>query len=137
MRRLKADDPSQHIFAAYAEEWEQRWAEAKTVSVDEALGQMPEIERKYKLECSEYENVLYGLSEEFSAGSKLEQEQLTKLADSGNLQSSLDSGALVAIADGEVVTDAAAVSASLAAFEASRDKAVEMILATKSAADKR
>jgi len=137
MRRLKTDDPSHHIFEAYAEEWEQRWAEAKALSMDEALAEIPEIERKYQLECAEYQNVLYGLSEELSAASKLEQEQLTKLAETGNLQASLDSGALVAVAAGEVVTDAAAVSASLEAFEADRDKAVEVILATKSAADKR
>jgi len=135
MRRLKRDDPSHHIYEAYGEEWEQRWSDAKALSMDEALAEIPEIERKYKLECSEYQNVVYGLSEEFSAASKLEQEQLTKLSETGNLQASLDSGSLVAIASGEVVTDAAAVTASLAEFEANRDKAVEVILAQKSAAD--
>jgi len=137
MRRLKTADPSHHIYEAYSEEWEQRWTGAKALSMDEALAEIPEIERKYHLECSEYQNVIYGLNEEFSAESKLEHEQLTKLSETGNLQASLDSGSLVAIASGEVVTDAAAVIASLDAFEANRDKIVEVILAQKSAADKR
>jgi len=137
MRRLKPNDPSYHIYEAYAEEWQQRWADAKALSMDEALAEIGEVERKYKIECAEYENVVYGLSDEFSAASKLEQEQLTKLAETGNLQSSLDSGALVAIASGEAVTGAEAVTASLEAFEAGRDKSVELILAQKSALDKK
>lgn len=53
MRRLKKSDPAYDIYATYAEEHTERWAAAKSLSMDEALAQMPEIERKYKLECEE------------------------------------------------------------------------------------
>lgn len=53
MRRLKTSDPAYDIYAAYAEEHTERWASAKSLSMDEAIAQMPEIERKYKLECEE------------------------------------------------------------------------------------
>merc|ERR1719222_1610729 len=83
MRRLKTSDPAHEIYQAYAEEHKERWAGAKALSMDEAINMMPDIERLYGLECAEYNNVLYGISEEFAASSKLEQEQLAKLADVG------------------------------------------------------
>merc|ERR1719476_599618 len=86
MRRLKKSDPAYDIYAAYAEEHTERWAGAKALTMDEAIAQMPEIERKYQLECQEYNNVLYGISEELAGGAKLEQEQIAKLADVGELQ---------------------------------------------------
>merc|ERR1711871_1655758 len=98
---------------------------------------MPEIERKYKLECSEYDNVLYGVSEELSAGAKLEAEQLAKLSEAGELQGQLDSGALVAVEGGAVVSDAAAVSAAAEEFDSTRDKAVEVVMATRTALDRK
>merc|ERR1711865_1358666 len=67
--------------------------------MDEAMKEMPEIERKYDLECTEYDNVLFGVSEEFSAGSKVELEQIAKLAELGELQGQIDSGAIVAVQD--------------------------------------
>mmetsp|Transcript_22963 Transcript_22963/g.41869 ORF Transcript_22963/g.41869 Transcript_22963/m.41869 type:complete len:572 (-) Transcript_22963:158-1873(-) len=131
MRRLKKTDPSYAIFEAYTAELAEKWAGATALSMDEALAEMPEIERKYALECAEYENVVFGISEEFSAAAKLEQEQLSKLADVGKLQAALDSGSLVAI-DGSVkITDADALTAGAEGFEANRDKAVDMIMATK------
>merc|ERR1712072_585135 len=110
MRRLKQADPAYDVYAAYAAEHTERWGTAKALSMDEALKEMPEIERKYNLECAEYDNVLYGVSDEFSAGAKLEMEQLAKLADAGELQGQIDSGAVVAIEDGAVVSSAAAVA---------------------------
>merc|ERR1712107_974800 len=109
MRRLKKSDPAYAIYQAYAEEHAERWAEAKELSVAEATTQMPEIERKYQLELAEYDNVTFGLSDEFAAASKLEQEKLTKLSDSSELQGLLDSGAYVAVnaATGAVVKDSA------------------------------
>ena len=53
LRRLKKSDPAYDIYATYAEEHGERWAAAKALSMDEAVAQMPEIERKYKLECEE------------------------------------------------------------------------------------
>jgi len=137
LRRLKKSDPSAAIFEAYAEEHAERWAEAKALSMDEALAEMPEIERKYKLECSEYDNVLYGVSEELSAGAKLEAEQLAKLSEAGELQGQLDSGALVAVEGGAVVSDAAAVAAGAEEFDSARDKAVEVVMATRTALDRK
>lgn len=137
MRRLKKSDPTTAIFEAYAEEHTEKWAEAKVLTMDEALKEMPEIERKYNLECAEYDNVVFGVSDEFSAGAKLETEVITKLVDMGELQGQLDSGALVAIQDGAVVTSAADVSAGIGAFDSSRDKAVEMIMSTKTALDRK
>lgn len=131
MRRLKTSDPSHAIFEAYAAEHAEKWASAKALTMDEAMGAMPEIERKYKLECAEYDAVVFGVSDEFSAAGKLEQEKLAKLADGGELQGLLDSGSYVAIADGALVKEAAAVSASAVAFDSSRDKAVDTILAQK------
>mmetsp|Transcript_22545 Transcript_22545/g.30493 ORF Transcript_22545/g.30493 Transcript_22545/m.30493 type:complete len:100 (+) Transcript_22545:3-302(+) len=98
---------------------------------------MPEIERKYSLECAEYDNVLYGMSDELAGTAKLEQEQLAKLSDSDLLQAQLDSGKLVAVEGGAPVTSAAAVAKSLGEFEAQRDKAVDAIMATKMALDKK
>merc|ERR1719183_290463 len=108
MRRLKKSDPSYAIFEAYAEEHGEKWAEAKALSMDEAIKEMPEIERKYNLECSEYDNVLFGICDELSAGAKVETEQLAKLAEIGELQGQLDSGSLVAIEGGAITTNAKA-----------------------------
>merc|ERR1711865_1287901 len=111
------------------------WAEAKALTMDQAMAEMPEIERKYNLECAEYDNVLFGVSDELSAGAKVETEQLTKLAEMGELQGQMDSGMLVAINGGAVVTSAADVASGVAAFDSSRDKAVETIMSTKTALD--
>jgi len=137
MRRLKKSDPSFAIFEAYAEEHTEKWAGAKALTMDEAMAEMPEIERKYLLECKEYDNVLFGISEELSAGAKLETEQLAKLAEVGELQGQIDSGELVAIEDGGLVSDGGAVAKGAEAFDASRDKAVEIIMATKTALDRK
>merc|ERR1712007_358357 len=76
MRRLRKADPAYDIYAAYASEHTERWAGAKALSMAEAMAEMPEIERKYNLECAEYDSVIFGLSDEFAATAKLEQEQL-------------------------------------------------------------
>merc|ERR1712050_107693 len=131
MRRLRKADPAYAIYEAYAAEHKERWANAKALTVDQALKEIPEIERKYALECAEYGNVLFGISEELGATAKLETEQLAKLADVGKLQAQLDSGALVAIEDGIKVTDPSTVSKSVEDFEKEREKAVEVIMATK------
>jgi len=135
MRRLKKSDPSYAIFEAYAEEHTEKWADAKALSMDEALKEMPEIERKYNLECEEYDNVLFGLSDEFSAGSKLEMEQFAKLAEAGELQGQLDSASIVAIQDGAAVSDAKALASNMQSFDSSRDKAVETIMAQRTSLD--
>jgi len=64
-------------------------------------------------------------------------EQLAKLAELGELQGQIDSGALVAVQDGAVVTSATAVASGAAAFDSSRDKSVEVIMATKTALDRK
>ena len=45
LRRLKNSDPAYDIFASYAEEHGERWANAKALSMDEAVAQMPGIWR--------------------------------------------------------------------------------------------
>merc|ERR1711988_748893 len=100
----------------------ERWAAAKKLSVAEAVTEMPEIERKYKLECAEYDNVVFGISEEFSAAAKLEQEKIAKLADGGELQALLDNGTYVAVQDGVLVKCAESLSGSVVEFESHRDK---------------
>ncbi|CAE8732510.1 unnamed protein product [Polarella glacialis] len=131
MRRLKKSDPAHHIFQAYAQEHTDRFAAAKALSMDEAMDQMPEIERKYKLECQEYSNVLYGVNDELAAAAKLEQEQIAKLADIGELQGKLDAGSLVAIEGFAVVKQASAVTKAVEEFDSARDKAVDAVMATK------
>jgi len=131
MRRIKKSDPAYEIYKAYATEHAERWAGAKALSMDEAIAQMPEIERKYQLECEEYGNVIFGLSDEFSAAGKLEAEQISKLHDLGKLQAQLDSGAIVAVSAGAKVSKAADVAKIVEDFEASKDKAVDAVLATK------
>jgi len=135
MRRLRKADPAYEIYEAYAAEHAERWAGAKALSMEEAVQKMPEIERKYQLECAEYDNVLFGLNDEFSAAGKVETERLSKLADAGGLQGVLDEGAIVAIEGASRVTCADAASASIAEFDSNRDKAVETIMATKTALD--
>jgi len=137
MRRLKKADPAYGVFEAYAEEHAERWAAAKALSMDAALKEMPEIERKYKLECAEYDSVLFGLSDEFASAGKVEQDKLAKLSESGELQGLLDEGALVAIDGASVVKEAGAFMASVSEFEGNRDKAVETILATKTSLDQK
>jgi len=138
MRRLKKSDPAHAIYAAYAAEHTERWAGAKALSMEEALAEMPEVERKYALECEEYNNVLFGINDEFAAAAKLEQEKLAKLADLGDLQAQLNSGSLVAIEGAAKVTAADALTHSMDEFEAGRDKAVDAVMATKlPALDKR
>jgi len=131
MRRVKKSDPAYAIYEAYAAEHGERWAGAKALTVAEAMAEMPEVERKYNLECEEYSNVLYGVNDEFAAAAKLEQEQLAKLADVGSLQAQLDNGSLVAISGAEKVTSADTLSQSLEAFESGKDKAVDAVMATK------
>jgi hypothetical protein len=137
MRRLKTSDPSRAIYEAYAEEHAEKWASAKALTMDEALAEMPEIERKYLLECEQYDNVLYGISDEIASGAKAEAETFAKLAELGELQGQIDSGEFVAIQDGAVITDAGAVSKSVGSFDASRDKSVEVIMATKTGLDRK
>lgn len=135
MRRLRTADPAYEIYATYAAEHAERWASAKALSMDEALKEMPEIERKYQLECTEYDNVLFGLSDEFSAAGKAETEKFSKLADAGGFQGVLDEGSVVAIEGATRVTSADAAQASIHEFDSSRDKSVETIMATKTALD--
>eukprot|EP00930_Biecheleria_cincta_P043932 TRINITY_DN3013_c0_g2_i2.p1 TRINITY_DN3013_c0_g2~~TRINITY_DN3013_c0_g2_i2.p1 ORF type:complete len:360 (-),score=90.63 TRINITY_DN3013_c0_g2_i2:50-1036(-) len=131
MRRIKRSDPAYPIFQAYAEEHSERWAGAKVLSMDEAMAQMPEIERKYAIECEEYSNVLYGVNDELAASAKLEQEQLSKLADVGELQGKLDSSELVAIDSSARVMTAESVGKALEEMDSVRDKAVDVVMATK------
>merc|ERR1712151_965947 len=131
IRRLKTADPAYAIFAAYAAEHEEKWAAAKVLTMAEALTEMPEIERKYKIECAEYDSVVFGISEEFSLSAKVEQEKLAKLADTGDLQGLLDSGAYTVIMGGALTKEASTVAGSVEEFDASRDKAVDAIMATK------
>jgi len=137
MRRLKKSDPAFEVYQAYADEHTEKWAEAKALTMDAAMAEMPEIERKYNLECAQYDNVLFGVSDELSAGAKVEMEQFAKLAEIGELQGQMDSGSLVAVENGAVVTNAAEVAKGAAVFDSSRDKAVEVIMATRTALDRK
>merc|ERR1719183_1034082 len=137
MRRLKKDDPSSAIFEAYVAEFKDKWANAKALSMDEALAELPEIERKYNLECVEYNNIAFGLNDELSAASKVEIEKLAKLSEAGGLQGLIDQGTLVAVEDGKSVSKAADVAKSIEVFENERDKAVDTVMATKTALDSR
>jgi len=130
MRRIKRSDPSFGIFEAYAEEHGERWAAAKALSMDEAMAQMPEIERKYAIECEEYNSILYGLNDEMSATAKLEQEQLAKLADVGELPGKIDSGELVAV-DASGAMKADAVATAIDQLDSVRDKTIDVVMATK------
>lgn len=131
MRRLKADDPAHAVYEAYANEHAERWAAAESLTVDEALKKMPEIERLYRLECSEYANVLYAMSEQFSGESKVAQDMLLELNKTGELQSQLNSGHLVAIEGGVQVKEAEAVLESMAEFEKTSEKVVDTIMSQK------
>jgi hypothetical protein len=130
LRRLKKGDPACDIFTAYADEHTARWDEATTMSVEEALNQMPEIERKYVLECNAYNDVVFGLNEEMSAASKVAVEQLIKLAEDGNLQGAVDSSTYVGVSNNGLASSAD-LTASVESFEADRDKTVEFVLASK------
>jgi len=81
--------------------------------------------------------VVFGISEEFSAAAKLEQEKIAKLADGGELQALLDNGTLAAVQDGALVKCAESVAGSIQEFESHRDKAVDSIMATKTALDRK
>lgn len=130
LRRLKKGDPSYDIFVSYAAEHSARWEAATTLSTAEALKQIPEIERKYDLECQAYNDVVFGLNDELSASSKVAVEQLIKLADDGNLQGAVDSNTYVGVTCSGLAT-AAELSSSVEAFDGDRDKTVEMVLAAK------
>lgn len=124
MRRLKTSDPAYEIYKAYAAEHKEKWAGAKALSMEEAMDQMPEIERKYKLECSEYASICFGVSDELAAASRLEQEKLAKLADVGGLSE------VVAIEDGSTVA-ADALKKSIEALDSDISKTVDAVMATK------
>merc|ERR1711957_638167 len=113
MRRLRTADPAYAIFEAYAAEHQERWDAATAMTMADAMKEMPEIERKYKLECAVYDNVVFGISDEFSGAAKLEHERIAKLADGGELQGLLDNGTYAAVEDGKLVKDAAAVAQSI------------------------
>merc|ERR1719233_400443 len=131
LRRLKTSDPAYEIYKAYAAEHAEKWAGAKALTMEAAIAEMPEIERKYNLECAEYGSVMFGLSDEFAAAGKLEVEQLAKLADIGKLQPQLDSGALVAIEGASKLAKAGDVAKLVEDFDSGKDKAVDAVLATK------
>lgn len=133
MRRLKKSDPSYAIFEAYAVEHGERWEAAKSMTVAEALEAMPEIERKYALECAAYDDVVFGLNDDMSAASKLEAEKISKMAEEGQLASAVGNGAYVAVSDGALL-DAGGLATHVEEFDAGRDKTVELVLAQKIAA---
>jgi hypothetical protein len=130
MRRLTKSDPSYAIFEAYAAEHSERWAAAKAMTLAEAMEAMPEIERKYALECAAFDDVVFGLSDEFSTNSKVAVEQIVKMSEEGQLQAAVDSGAYVGVIDGAAV-GASDLAASVESFDTARDKGVEVVLATK------
>lgn len=135
MRRLKRADPAYAIFEAYAEEFKERWAAAKALPMEEVLGEIAEIERKYHLECETYDTILFGINEEFSAQGKVEQERLTKMAELGELDGLLGSGGFVTDSPtGPVV--ASELVKELEGFEAAKEKSVEVIMATKTPLDR-
>lgn len=79
----------------------------------------------------------FGVSEELSAAAKLEQEQLVKLADVGKLQAMLDAGQFCAVEGGTKITLEGELSKSLEDFDAQREKAVDVIMATKTTLDRK
>merc|ERR1712061_491904 len=121
MRRLKKADPAYEIYEAYAAEHTERWAGAKALSMADAMAEMPEVERKYNLECAEYDSVLFGLNDELTAAGKVDQDAILKLADVGKLQAQLDSAEYVAVKDGQIVTKAEDLTESIKSFDASKD----------------
>merc|ERR1712232_293748 len=137
MRRLRKADPAHAIYEAYAAEHKERWADAKAMTIAEAMAAMPEIESKYGLECAEYANVVYGINDEFAGLAKLETEKIAKLSDAGELQALLDSGSYVAVEGNASNKDAAAVAKGVEEFDSSRDKAVDTIMATKTSLDRK
>lgn len=130
MRRLKKSDPAFEIFEAYAVEHAERWSAAQIMTMSEALGAMPEIERKHSLECATFDDLLFGLSDEFSTDSKVAVEQIVKMSEEGQLEAAVDSGSYVGVMGGEIISAAELVD-SVKSFDASRDKGVEVVLATK------
>jgi len=71
------------------------------------------------------------VNDEMAAAGKLEQEQLAKLADLGELQGKLDSGEIVAVAADGTSMKAAEVTQALDDLDGVRDKTVDMVMATK------
>lgn len=130
MRRLKRSDPSFAIFEAYAAEHSERWSTAKAITIAEAVESMPEIERKYALECAMFDDVVFGLCDEFSTNSKIAVEQITKMSEEGHLQAAVDSGAYVGVAKGNFV-GASDLANSVESFDTALDKGIELVLATK------
>lgn len=130
LRRLKKSDPAYAIYEVYAAEHGERWAAATTMSVAEAVDAIGEIERKYGLECAAYDEVVYGLNDEFAANSRIATEKIGKMSEEGQLQAAVESGAYVGVSGG-VLADSEALAASVGAFDGNRDKAVEVVLATK------
>lgn len=59
LRRLKFNDRGREVYEEYVAELKGRWANATPVSAEEAAKRMPEIEKKYKLECETYEKIVY------------------------------------------------------------------------------
>lgn len=137
MRRLRKADPAHAIYEAYAAEHKERWEGAKALTMAEAMAEMPEIERKYALECSEYANVVLGVNDEFAGLAKLETEKFAKLSDAGELQALLDSGSYIAVEGNALNKDATAVASSVEVFDSARDKAVDTIMATRTSLDRK
>jgi len=134
MRRLKKADPAHQIFEVYAEEHKERWTNATAVPMEKVLEEMPEVERKYRLECELYDSVLFAMNDEFSGQSKIEQEKLTKLAEAGELDGLLEAGGMIT-SGAEKMTGAALV-ANVEAFEESKERAAEGVMATKTPMDR-
>lgn len=57
MRRLKKDDPAYNVYEEYNKEFVQRWQDAQQITREEAVDRIDEVERRYKLETEEFDNM--------------------------------------------------------------------------------
>jgi len=67
MRRLKKDDPAYQIYEDYSREFVERWENAQEISKDEASNLIIDVERRYKLEAQEFDELFLKKDEENAA----------------------------------------------------------------------
>jgi len=56
-RRLKRDDPAYEIYQEYNTEFVARWEQAEQISKEQALELIDDVERRYELETTEFDNL--------------------------------------------------------------------------------
>eukprot|EP00922_Rhytidocystis_sp_ex-Travisia-forbesii_P021970 GHVS01032186.1.p1 GENE.GHVS01032186.1~~GHVS01032186.1.p1 ORF type:complete len:638 (-),score=113.76 GHVS01032186.1:128-2041(-) len=97
MRKLHKDDPSYHIYKLYVDELKERFESAVEVGVDSMLSSIRKVETNYRKETELLQQLRHYSDVDIMDDATKEVNRLQGLDKNGELQSLLNSGAIVAV----------------------------------------